>query len=170
MAFLSFLTFFCQRYWVFASKRKDLGSFFGLSHLPIGKIAVFIALGGIFLKPLLLPLTLNSLLVTITAVQATIRPDFYLPQSNACAVYRGGIEREKDFVLWVENQRQLTIKADQELKVAVTSKGRVIPPFQVAPLPDSTTAQFSYRTSITGNHVIKVRGVSDRATVTVCLQ
>ncbi len=94
----------------------------------------------------------------------------YLPmKNNFCAVYQGRIDRAQDFPLWVEKQRQITIKVNSDLKVAVLFQGKVVPPYQVNSLTDVPISQYSFRTSSTGNHLVSVRGMTPDAKITFCL-
>ncbi len=121
-----------------------------------------------FLRPPLV-LAALSLFAIHLPLTAAIRPNYYFPKSNTCAVYHGGIDNEKAFTFWVENKRNFTVKADNTLKVAVVSGGKIIPPYQSLSLPNHATSQFAYRTAKTGDHIILIRGVATQANITICL-
>ena len=120
---------------------------------------------------LLLPaLMISTLLIGILPVGAARKFNLYLPSQDFCAVYQGNIDNERTFTLWVDNNRQLTIKANRELKIAVTSGGNFIPAYQVGTLSEPDISQRSYRTRMTGNHLISIRGIAQDVTITFCLK
>jgi hypothetical protein len=106
--------------------------------------------------------------MTASATFAARPWSLYLPSDRFCAVYKGNIQNEQKFTVWVDNNRELTIKANPNLKVAVILQGKVLPAYQIAPKPDTLASQYAYRTSVTGNHVIFIRGVARNATITFC--
>ena len=122
------------------------------------------------MKRLLPTLTLSTLLITATSAQAARRDAFYLPSDSFCAVYQGMIQREHKFTLWVDTNRELTIKANNDLKIAVILQGKILPAYHIRPESEATFSEHAYRTSNTGNHVIAVRGISNDATITFCLE
>jgi hypothetical protein len=121
-------------------------------------------------KYLLPTLTISTLLMTATAAFAARPWNLYLPSERFCAVYKGNIQDEQKFTLWVDYNQELTIKANPGLKVAVILQGKVLPAYQIAPKSGTSASQYAYRTSITGNHVIFIRGIARNATVTFCLK
>lgn len=94
--------------------------------------------------------------------------NLYLPSERFCAVYQGNIQNEQKFTLWVDDDRELIIKTDRGLKVAVVLQGKVLPPYQINSKTSKSASQYAYRTSVTGNYVILIRGVARDATVTFC--
>lgn len=121
-----------------------------------------------FLLPLLTLTPILSLFPAST-ILAVLKPSDYLPQNQACAIYKGGIDSEKSFTFWIENKRQIIVKADSSLNVAVTLKGKIVPPYQVASLPNSQASEFIYRTANTGDHTIFIRGIAPQSDIRICL-
>lgn len=126
------------------------------------------------MRALLPTLTISTLTLLMAAPSAWAlrRFNLYLPAQKFCAVYQGAIESEKQFTLWVDDDRDLTIKIDRELKVAVTVGSNIVPAYQIEPVSDVSHPGFSehsYRTSMTGSHVIFVKGIARDATITFCL-
>lgn len=121
------------------------------------------------MKQLLAPLTLAALFLSSTPVLAARRFNFYLTADNSCAIYNDRIDAEKNFTLWLESQRQLIIKANSDLKVAVISQGRLVIPYQVGSVSETELSTHSYRTLVTGNYLITVQGKNQEATISFCL-
>jgi hypothetical protein len=107
--------------------------------------------------------------MTAPAALAARSWNLYFPSDRFCAVYQGNIQNEQKFTLWVDYNQEIVIKTDQDLKVAVILQGKVLPPYQIAPKPGTSASKYAYRTSVTGNHVIFIRGVARDATITFCL-
>ncbi len=99
---------------------------------------------------------------------ATKTPNLYLPATSSCAVYQGEIQNRQSFPLWVEKDRRLIIKVDNDLRIAVSIQERVLPPYQINPL-ENTNSEYTFRTTRTGNHTISVVGSSPQAKITFCL-
>ncbi len=117
----------------------------------------------------LLTLTTLSLLSFSTSLSAIVKPNYYLPQHHSCAVYQGGIDSEKAFTFWIENKRKFTVKVDNSLDISVALGNKIVPPYQVASLPDNNGSEFTYRTSTTGDHTVFIRGISAQANISICL-
>lgn len=122
------------------------------------------------MRRLLPTLTLSSLLMATPAAFAARPLNLYLPTDRFCAIYKGNIQNEQKFTLWADNNRDLIIKTDRDLKIAVILQGKILPAYQIAPQPSTSVAKYAYRTSITGNHVIFIRGSARDATITFCLE
>ena len=121
------------------------------------------------MRRLLPTLTLSTLLMAAPAAFAARPFNLYLPADRFCAIYKGNIQNEQKFTLWVDNNRDLIIKTDRDLKIAVILQGKVLPAYQINPQPHMSAAQYAYRTSVTGNHVIFIKGSAREATITFCL-
>ena len=121
------------------------------------------------MKKLLAPLTLFLLLFSATSALAIRRFTLYLPDRSACAIYHDRIYSEQSFNLWLETDRKLTIKANKDLKVAVVLEGKLVIPYQIDAVSETELAEHSYHISMTGNHVVLVRGRNPEATVSFCL-
>ncbi|MGK7931100.1 MAG: hypothetical protein AB4041_06670 [Microcystaceae cyanobacterium] len=117
----------------------------------------------------ILTLTTLSLFSFPSSLSAIVKPNYYFPQHQSCAVYQGGIDSEKVFTFWVENKRQFTVKMDDSLNIAVALGNKIVAPYNVASLPNNKEAEFTYRTSMTGDHTIFIRGISAHANITICL-
>jgi hypothetical protein len=116
-----------------------------------------------------LTLATLSFLSSPTSLFAIVKPNYYFPQHHSCAVYQGGIDSEKVFTFWIENKRKFTVKVDDSLEIAVALGNKIVAPYHVASLPNHNESEFTYRTSMTGNHTVFIRGISAHANVTICL-
>lgn len=122
------------------------------------------------MRRLLSTLTLSSLLMLSPEAFAARPLNLYLPTDRFCAIYKGNIQNEQKFTLWADHNRDLIIKTDRDLKIAVILQGKILPAYQIDPQPHKSAAKYAYRTSITGNHVIFIRGIARDATITFCLE
>jgi len=119
----------------------------------------------------LLPLTVATALLGVNGEAiAALYPSVYLPNDKFCAVYQGNVSAQKAFTLWADPNRQLTIKADRELKVAVLQSGKLIPPFAIDRPDDPSQLAQSYRTVSEGNHQIVLRGTVLATKISICLR
>lgn len=121
------------------------------------------------MKHLLAMLTLWSFFGLISPILAAKPLNFYLPKDKVCAVYQGRVDDIQGFPVWIEKGRKLKVKVNNEVRVAVIFQTQVIAPYQIDSLENNTTAQYIYRTSETGNHLISIQGASQDTKITFCL-
>jgi hypothetical protein len=122
------------------------------------------------LKKLITLITVSTVLIPATLTLAAKSSSFYFPDDNFCAVYQGKIEEGQSFPIWVERNRQLIIKTDKGVKIAVAFQNRILPAYQIDAISDDFSSQYFYKTSQTGNHLITVKGVDQNAQISFCLQ
>ncbi|HAC63820.1 MAG TPA: hypothetical protein DCF68_09845 [Cyanothece sp. UBA12306] len=115
-------------------------------------------------------LALSSVCVGISPSLAAVRPSFYFPAENFCAIYQGSINSAKQFVLLLENEKQLTIQANSNLSISVTRQGKVVPPYQINSPTGKLISEHSYRTAKMGEHIVVVKGSTSEAKITLCLR
>lgn len=101
--------------------------------------------------------------------EALTRSSLYLPNDNFCAVYQGRINNEHKFVLWVNQEDNLTVQANNYLEVAVSHQGNVITPYQVKSEKKPTQSQWFYHTKVQQKHTISVKGNTPKANIRLCL-
>ncbi|MDJ0582170.1 hypothetical protein [Crocosphaera sp.] len=114
--------------------------------------------------------SLLGLCLTTLPSQAAKRFSLYLPNNDFCAVYNGRIHNEYKFVLWVNQEDQLTIEANDYLEVAVSHQGNVITPYQVDSDHQPMSSQWFYQTKMQQKHTILVKGNTPRANIRFCLR
>lgn len=112
---------------------------------------------------------LCSVLIS-TACLAAKSSYLYFPDDNFCAVYQGSIEDREVFPMWVEKNRQLVIKTDKDLRVAVVFNNRIVPAYQIDVVSDAITSQYFYKTSQTGNYLITINGGEEDVNLSFCLK
>ncbi|WP_227873542.1 hypothetical protein [Aphanothece sacrum] len=108
--------------------------------------------------------------MNIIPTLAATRSNFYFPNQDFCATYKGSVESEKRFALLIQNENQLTIQANKNLTVAVTHQGKLVTPYQINSLSDRIRSEIFYRTTMLGEHIISVKGTTSDAKITLCLR
>ncbi len=121
------------------------------------------------LKSFFTPSCLAALCLMALPGQAVIRSSLYLPNNNFCAVYQGRIHNEHKFVLWVNQEDELTIEANNYLEVAVSQQGNVITPHQVDSDNQPMSSQWFYYPKMQQKHTILVKGNTPKANIRFCL-
>lgn len=101
--------------------------------------------------------------------EAVTRSSLYLPNKNFCAVYQGRINNEHQFVLWVNQEDELRVQANDYLEVAVSHQGNVITPYQVDSAKKPMISQWFYHTKVQQKHIISVKGNTSKANIRLCL-
>lgn len=121
------------------------------------------------LKSLFTPSCLGAFCLLSLPSEAVTHSSLYLPNNNFCAVYQGRINNEHQFVLWVNQEDQLTIQANDYLEVAVSHQGNVIPPYQIDSVKTPMTSQWFYHPKVQRKHIISVKGNTSKADIRFCL-
>ncbi|MDJ0661855.1 MAG: hypothetical protein QNJ42_20580 [Crocosphaera sp.] len=101
--------------------------------------------------------------------EAVTRSSLYLPNNNFCAVYQGRINNEHQFTLWVNQEDELRVQANDYLEVAVSHQGNVITPYQVDSDNKPTISQWFYHPKVRQKHIISVKGNTPKANIRLCL-
>ncbi len=120
-------------------------------------------------KSVFTPSCFATLFLMTLPSEAVTRSSLYLPNNNFCAVYQGRIHNEHKFILWVNQEDNLTIQANDYLEVAVSHQGNVIPPYQVDSKNKPTSSQWFYHTKVQQKHTILVKGNTPKANIRLCL-
>ena len=114
--------------------------------------------------------SLASFFLITAPGQAVSRFSLYLPNNDFCAVYQGRIHNEYKFVLWVNQEDDLTIEANDYLEVAVSHQGNVITPHQVDSDHQPMSSQWFYYPKMQQKHTILVKGNTPKANIRFCLR
>ncbi|WP_024750288.1 hypothetical protein [Crocosphaera subtropica] len=120
-------------------------------------------------KSFFTPSCLATLCFMTLPSEAVTRSSLYLPNKNFCAVYQGRINNEHQFVLWVNQEDELRVQANDYLEVAVSHQGNVITPYQVDSAKKPMISQWFYHTKVQQKHIISVKGNTSKANIRLCL-